>query len=264
MDNVIYFHAEPKNDPTIIGFKNYSNLELGYGVIGSDDPTIPDKLNIKFYNDIKLINEALQQYIMDGYRIVSFNGTEYSNGIVAAYYPLSAEDYLSKEIGGTKGSTLWKDIDDGYLTFLIQKKVGQYEIAQTIYNYRQDMLNNTSNDKSYTTIKKMYDDNSIDLFKILKDKKVFGTFLSNLADCTVSDNMNTCIDFKDLFTSLKTDKIQDFKYFCGKTVVLIAKLYKFIKLNNYLIVPMYNDVYQYTKNMVIKVPINICNEEVSK
>lgn len=293
MDKFIYFDCECKNDPTIVGWKDYKAQGLSVAVIGFDKyhtdgvsasasaeivldenaeqvkhlfPNNRDLNYIALTDPHKTLN-LIKKFVEQGYKIGGYNTKGYDNSLIAELCgEINAEEHLDNAIGGNKGSTTWREVEVGYIDFLIDKKAGQYLIAEAIKKYRQGNITSqmTNDGLMYSSqIKKFLDDNSFDIMDEIINI-TGGKWASpfNLV-CNLTIGFGKSDNGADVPQMYKNGEIERITTYCKHDVRLTWLLHEFIKKYKYVLTPQYKDLPNLTQYHTIKVPFDGSIENIS-
>lgn len=254
MKKLCFYDIETANDISIIGFKNFESMGFACGCLGyknSNGEYIKDhSLNIREFF-IKLTER-----IKDGYTLAGFNNIGFDNNVLSHQLRiLDAADFLEIQIGGTKGDTLWKDVDTGWLEWCVKNKAGQYAIAKAILDYRNGV--NNENKKTVKQIKEYLDSNSIDLMLMIDEAtgENYSTNLDSVTRLTINEEKNgSGKDVHILYKNKEFDKIINY---CENDVKLVSDLYDFIEKYKYVNIPLYKKYGKLLDNICLKIKLNL-------
>lgn len=279
MKKFVYFDMETKNDPSIMGWKNFSSHGMSVGVLGypanknesldenaeSVKHLLPSKFDLSyeiFHDPTKLFNR-IKLVIEKGFTLVGYNTILYDNNLLSNLVgKINPEMYLNIPIGGKKAETTWGEVDNGYLTFLVNNKAGSWEIAESMLQYRQQiesiaLSEEKSNELIYINdIKNYIDNNSYDIMKemslVTGNKWVapFDLVCSMTIGCGKSD------DGAKVPEMYKDGKIEQIEKYCIHDVRLTWLLHEFMLKYKYVLVPQFKDMFNLTKYQAIKVPFD--------
>lgn len=293
MDKFIYFDCECKNDPTLVGWKNYKAQGLSVAVIGyptsADDGhsasasdvlfdenamtvkhLFPDDKDLKYItlHDAKKTFKLLEKFIDKGYKIVGYNTKMYDNNLIAELAgKINPKEHIDKPIGGNKGETIWRDVEIGYLDFLISKEVGQWNIAKAIKEYRTGDITDEMLDSgvNYTNqIKDLLDENSFDIMAEtinITGGKWASPF--NLV-CNLTIGFGKSDDGAEVPEMYAKGEIDRITKYCTHDVRLTWLLHNFIKTYKYLLIPQYKDMPNLMQYQIIKVPFDGSVKDISE
>lgn len=278
MKKYIYIDCESKNDPSLMGWKNFKMHDMSVGVIGvpkiNTKPLdenaqmvshlFPQNSDLEYlpYYDAKLMFGAIKKFVDNGFTVVGYNTKLYDNNLIAHLCgEMDARQYLDVAIGGNKGDTKWKDVEDGYLDFLINKQVGAWEIAKAVKDYKQNKMDNhllgESDELKYTSdIKQFLDENSFDIMNEMAN--ITGAKWVSPFDlvCSLTLGYGKSDDgakVPEMYANGELDKIT--KY-CIHDVRLSWLLHTFLMKYKYVLMPQFKDIPNLTLHQVIKVPFD--------
>lgn len=283
MEKFIYFDCECKNDPSQVGWKNYKAQGLSVAVIGyekkasvidsSDGDELdenakevqhlfPEGMDLQFLaiEDPKKAFKYLQKFVQEGYKIVGYNTKLYDNNLIAELAgELNPKEYMNVPIGGNKGETTWGDVEMGYINFLIEKKAGQWNIAEVIKAYRNgDITDDSINEgiKYSNQIKEFLDENSYDIMWEMQ-QVTGGKWVSpfNLV-CSMTIGHGKSDDGAEVPKMYKNGEIERIIKYCKHDVRLSWLLHKFILKYKYVLMPQFKDMPNLTPHHSIKVPFD--------
>jgi len=254
MKKLCFYDIETANDISIIGFKNFESMGFACGCLGyrtSDgEYTTGDALTAKDFF-VRLIER-----IKDGYTLAGFNNKGFDNNVLAHQLGvLDAQDYLNIPIGGTKGDTLWNDVDTGWLQWCVTNKAGQYSIAKVVLDHRNGV--DTGNKKTVKQIKEYLDSNSIDLMLKIDEAtgENYSTNLDSVTRLTINEEKNG--NGKDVHILYKNNEIDKILSYCRNDVKLVSDLYDFIVKYKYVNIPLYKKYGKLLDNICLKVKLDL-------
>lgn len=298
MKKYVYFDLETKNDPSVVGWKNFKEQGISVGVIGYEIPIddegmayrMPDlgedensnEVSHLFPNNKDLFYEVhnkpavlftrLKKFIDNGYEIVGFNTIHYDNNLISNVVgKINPESYLDVPVGGNKGTTLWKDVDDGYINFLITNKAGAWTVASAIKDYRESKYADSRklNPLVYVDNMKEYlDKHSYDIMsEIIKVTGGRWSAPFNLV-CHLTIGYGKSDDGSNVPEMYKNGDINRIAKYCVHDVRLSWLLHLFILKYKYVLIPLYRDMPNLTSHQTIKVPFdgsikNISGESIN-
>lgn len=272
----IYYDCECKYDPNLVGWKNYKSQELSVGVIGYPNIKKPNTTyddNAKtvehllpsmdltyesFYDPHKLY-ARLNAFIQRGVKVVGYNTILYDNNLIANLVgEINPEVYLDVAIGGNKGSTTWREVDNGYLTFLVNNKAGNWSLAEAILKYKSEQTTSTLVDTSLylDNVKKILDDGSYDI--LTEIIKITGGRWASPFDlvCNLTLGVGKSNHGSNVPKLYAEGKIAEIELYCKHDVRLLWLLHKFIQQYKYVLTPQYKDIPNLTQYQTIKVPFD--------
>ena len=287
MNKFIYFDLECKNNPTVVGWKDYKAQGLSVAVIGykkdviDGEPFVLDEnaeqvkhlfpserdLHYVAITDPQKTLNLLKKFVEQEYKIVGYNTKGYDNALIAELCgEINPEEHLDNAIGGNKGSTTWREVEDGYINFLIDKKAGQYLIAEAIRKHRDGNITSqmTKGDLMYSEqIKRFLDDNSFDIMDEIINI-TGGKWASpfNLV-CNLTIGYGKSDNGADVPEMYKNGEIERITKYCKHDVRLTWLLHEFIKKYKYILTPQYKDLPNLTQYQTIKVPFDGSVESIS-
>jgi len=253
MNKYCYYNIIIPNDISIIGSKNFSSMGFACGCIGYESN---NEYIIEDFTDIKDYFVKLVSLIKLGYKLLGFNNIGFNNNILAHQLGvISAEDYLELPIGGTKGNTLWKDVDSMWLKWCVDNKAGQYEIAKAILDYRNNVP--IENKKTVKSIKEFLDKNSVDLMLLIDEitGENYSTNLNTVSKLTI--NKERTYEISEIVKLYKEGKIDKIIEYCHNDIKILYNLCKFIDKYNYIIIPLYKKYRKLLNNICLKVELNL-------
>lgn len=283
MDKYIYLDTECKNDPSQVGWKNYKAQGLSVAIIGYEKKAsvinssngdeldenaeevrhlFPDGMDLQFITieDAKKTFKYLQKFVQEGYKIVGYNTKLYDNNLIAELAgEINPKEYMNVPIGGNKGETTWGDVEMGYINFLIEKHVGQWNIAEAIKAYRNgDIADDSINEgvKYSNQIKEFLDENSYDIMYEMQ-QITGGKFVSPFdVVCKLTLGYGKSDDGAQVPKMYKNGEIDRIIKYCKHDVRLTYLLFNFIKTYKYVLIPQFKDTQNLTPYHTIKVPFD--------
>src|SRR5574343_290151 len=245
-----YYDIEICNDPSLIGgWKAFKSMGFSVGIILVND------VYEEYYSVVDMYNR-LKELILNNYILVGFNSIKFDNNIIAHQCGiLDVEEYLNLPIGGSgkNADVLWKDVDDNYLVWLVKNKAGNYIVAEAMCKYRDGIKDNSG--EKINDIKKLLDDNSLDIMKLIDDKieSEYSVGLDAVCYCTV--NARKSKEGDEVYALLKENKLNEVKDYCINDVKILYKLHRFIQLFNYVLIPQYKQYFMLTEYIVLKIKL---------
>jgi hypothetical protein len=253
LNKYCYYDVETANDISIIGFKNFASMGFACGCIGYENN---NKYIREESTDIKDYFVKLASLIKMGYTLFGFNNIGFDNNVLAHQLGvISAEDYLELPIGGTKGDTLWKDVDSGWLKWCVDNRAGQYAVSKAVLDYRNNVP--IGDKKTIKSIKEFLDKNSVDLMLLIDEAtgENYSTNLNSVTRLTINEGKTR--EGSEVAKLYKEGKINEIVEYCHNDVKILHDLTKFIEKYNYVIIPLYKKYGKLLNNICLKVELNL-------